>query len=220
MNGKADAMVTAPVSKEAMRLAGYNFPGQTEMIALLSRSTKVTMMLLSREMRIGLVTIHTPLRAVSDAVTKEKIVDKATIIVNSLKTNFRIKSPRLAILGLNPHAGENGMIGVEEQELIIPAINDLKQAGLDVFGPVSADGFFGTHAYKKFDAVLAMYHDQGLIPVKLGSFGSAVNFSAGLNLIRTSPGHGTAFDIAGKGKADSASMVEAIRYAVRFVKES
>jgi 4-hydroxythreonine-4-phosphate dehydrogenase len=217
--GKAAAMVTAPVSKEAMQMAGYSFPGQTEMIALLSRSSKVVMMLVSREMRIGLVTIHTSLRSVPDALTKAKIIEKATIINASLMSNFRVKSPSLAVLGLNPHAGENGILGTEETEIIKPAITELKETGMKVEGPYSADAFFGTKAYESFDAVLAMYHDQGLIPVKMSSFGTTVNFSAGLNIIRTSPGHGTAFDIAGKGKAEIASMLEAIKYAVSFAKK-
>ncbi len=216
---KASAMVTAPVSKEAMRLAGYSFPGQTEMIALLSRSNKVAMMLVSNEMRVGLVTIHTSLQLVPAGLTKEKIVEKATIINTSLVNNFRVKSPSIAILGLNPHAGENGLLGSEENDIIRPAIEELKSAGINVAGPFSADAFFGTKAYKTFGAVLAMYHDQGLIPVKLSSFKTTVNFSAGLNIIRTSPGHGTAFDIAGKGKADSSSMLEAIKYAVSFAEK-
>jgi len=216
--GKTAAMVTAPVSKEAMQLAGYSFPGQTEMIALLSRSGKVAMMLVSDKMRIGLVTIHTPLRSVPDSLTKEKIIDKATIIADALQKNFRISKPRIAVLSLNPHAGENGLLGFEEKDIIAPAVDALKGAGLQVEGPLSADAFFGTAGYKSFDAILAMYHDQGLIPVKMSSFGTAVNFSAGLNIIRTSPGHGTAFDIAGKNSADISSMLEAIKYAVRFSK--
>ena len=218
--GKAVAMVTAPVSKEAMQLAGYSFPGQTEMIALLSRSSKVAMMLVSTKMRIGLVTIHTPLRTVAESLSKAKIVDKAKIIVESLKKNFQIGNPRIAILSLNPHAGEHGILGSEEQDLIIPAIEEIKSAGVNVDGPLSADAFFGTQAYKSYDAILAMYHDQGLIPVKMSSFGTTVNFSAGLNIIRTSPGHGTAFDIAGNGSADISSMLEAIKYAARFAKNT
>lgn len=217
--GKADAMVTAPVSKEAMQLAGYNFPGQTEMIALLSRSNKVVMMLVSKEMRIGLVTIHTSLQSVPGGLTKEKIVEKASIMSDSLTSNFKIKSPSIAVLGLNPHAGEHGLLGSEEQDIIQPAIEELKAAGVNVSGPFSADAFFGKRAYKSFGAVLAMYHDQGLIPVKMSSFATTVNFSAGLNIIRTSPGHGTAFDIAGKGKADISSMLEAIKYAVSFAQK-
>jgi len=216
--GKAVAMVTAPVSKEAMQLAGYSFPGQTEMIALLSRSSKVAMMLVSTKMRIGLVTIHTPLRTVAESLSKAKIVDKTKIIVESLKKNFQIRDPRIAILSLNPHAGEHGILGSEEQDLIIPAIEEIKSAGINADGPLSADAFFGKQAYKSYDAILAMYHDQGLIPVKMSSFGTTVNFSAGLNIIRTSPGHGTAFDIAGSGSADISSMLEAIKYAARFAK--
>ncbi|MCX6133561.1 MAG: 4-hydroxythreonine-4-phosphate dehydrogenase PdxA [Ignavibacteriales bacterium] len=215
---KVAAMVTAPVSKEAMQLAGYNFPGQTEMIALLSRSNKVAMMLVSEKMRIGLVTIHAPLRSVAESISKEKIVDKTTIIFEALKSNFQISKPRIAILSLNPHAGEHGLLGSEEDDILKPAIEELTASGLQVVGPVSADAFFGTAAYKAFDAILAMYHDQGLIPVKMSSFKTTVNFSAGLSIIRTSPGHGTAFDIAGKGTADISSMLEAIKYAVRFSK--
>jgi 4-hydroxythreonine-4-phosphate dehydrogenase len=203
-----------------MQLAGYNFPGQTEMIALLSRSGKVAMMLVSSKMRVGLVTIHTSLRSVPDNLTKEKIIDKATIIAESLKRNFRVEDPTIAVLSLNPHAGEHGILGSEEKDLIIPALEEIKKAGIDADGPFSADAFFGTEAYKSYDAILAMYHDQGLIPVKMGSFGTTVNFSAGLNVIRTSPGHGTAFDIAGKGKADISCMLEAIKLAARFAKKS
>jgi 4-hydroxythreonine-4-phosphate dehydrogenase len=218
MAGKVQALVTAPVSKEAMQLAGYNFPGQTEMIALLSRSTRVIMMLVSSKMRVGLVTIHAPLRSIADSISSEKIIEKAKTIADSLKRNFRIQKPRIAILGLNPHAGENGILGTEEKEIIEPAVEEIKKLGIDAAGPFPADAFFGKQSFKSYDAILAMYHDQGLIPVKMSDFGSTVNFSAGLNVIRTSPGHGTAFDIAGKGKADVSSMLEAIKLAVKFAK--
>jgi 4-hydroxythreonine-4-phosphate dehydrogenase len=213
---KADAMVTGPVSKEALNLAGYSFPGQTEMIALLSRSQKVAMMLIADRLRIGLVTIHTALRNVADQVTSEKIVDKVSIVNDALKRNFGIQNPSLAVLALNPHAGEHGLIGSEEEQTIIPALRESQSQGVDVKGPFSADGFFGSGSYKSYDAIITMYHDQGLIPLKLSSFGKAVNFSAGLNIIRTSPGHGTAYDIAGKGKADISSIVEAIKLAARI----
>jgi 4-hydroxythreonine-4-phosphate dehydrogenase len=216
MLGKVQALVTAPVSKEAMQLAGYNFPGQTEMIALLSRSTRVIMMLISSKMRVGLVTIHAPLRSIADSISTEKIVEKAKTISDSLKKDFRIHEPRIAILGLNPHAGEHGILGSEEREIIEPAIAEIKKIGINAEGPFPADAFFGKHSYKSFDAILAMYHDQGLIPVKMSDFGTTVNFSAGLNVIRTSPGHGTAYDIAGKAKADISSMLEAIKLAVTF----
>lgn len=213
---KVQALVTAPVSKEAMQLAGYNFPGQTEMIALLSRSTRVVMMLVSSKMRIGLVTIHAPLRSIPDNISSEKIIEKAKTIAESLKRDFRIQKPRIAVLGLNPHAGEHGILGSEEREIIEPAVAEIKKLGIDAVGPLPADAFFGKQSYKSFDAILAMYHDQGLIPVKMSDFGTTVNFSAGLSVIRTSPGHGTAFDIAGKNKADISSMLEAIKLAVKF----
>lgn len=217
-SGKADAMVTAPVSKEALALAGYNFPGQTEMIALLSRSQKVAMMLVADRMRVGLVTIHTALRNVAEHISKEKIVEKVMIVDGSLRRDFRIKTPRIAILALNPHAGEKGLIGSEEQEIVIPALRELQTQAIKADGPFPADAFFGTRAYRSYDAIVAMYHDQGLIPIKMRSFEKVVNFSAGLSLIRTSPGHGTAYDIAGKGKANISSMLEAIKLAAYFAK--
>lgn len=218
MQNKVQAMVTAPVSKEALNLAGYNFPGQTEMIALLSRSQRVLMMLVSETMRIGLVTIHTGVKNVAAQISKEKIIEKISIINESLKNDFRLKEPRLAVLALNPHCGENGLIGLEENEIITPAIAELKEAGILAEGPFSADAFFGKHTYKNYDAVVAMYHDQGLIPLKMISFGKGVNFSAGLKIIRTSPDHGTAYDIAGKNEANLSSILEAIKLAVRVSK--
>lgn len=213
---EAHAMVTAPVSKQALRLAGYDFPGQTEMITLLSRSSRVAMMLVSDVMRVGLVTIHLPVSSILQNLTKEKIVEKATVVHEALRTHYGIKNPQIAVLGLNPHAGENGAIGSEETTIIKPAIEELRSSAIEVEGPFAADAFFGKKAYRDYDAVLAMYHDQGLIPLKMSSFGKAVNFSAGLKIIRTSPDHGTAFDIAGKGRADISSMVEAIKLAVKF----
>lgn len=215
---KASAMVTAPVSKEALNLAGYNFPGQTEMIALLTRSQRVAMMLISDTMRVGLVTIHTGLKNVAAQISKEKIMEKISIIDESLKRDFRLKSPTLAVLALNPHSGENGLIGMEENEIISPAIAESQASGILAEGPFPADSFFGTHRYKKFDAILAMYHDQGLIPLKLNSFGKGVNFSSGLSVVRTSPDHGTAYDIAGRNKAQLSSMLEAITLAVMISK--
>lgn len=216
--GKADAMVTAPASKEALNIAGYGFPGQTEMVALLSRSQKVAMMLVAGSMRVGLVTIHTALRNVAEHISKEKIVDKVSIIDGSLRRDFRIKAPRIAVLALNPHAGEQGLLGSEEQDIIIPAMRELQNQSIKAEGPFSADAFFGIRAHKSFDAIVAMYHDQGLIPIKMSSFEKVVNFSAGLSIIRTSPGHGTAYDIAGKWKANISSMLEAIKLAAYFSK--
>jgi 4-hydroxythreonine-4-phosphate dehydrogenase len=220
LNGSANAMVTAPTSKEALHLAGYQFPGQTEMIAVLSRSPGVAMMLVSKSMRIGLVTIHVSLKEAAQSITKERIVEKTSIVEGDLRKRYRIEKPRIAVLGLNPHAGEHGLIGTDERETIVPAIEALKSKGIDCEGPFPADGFFGSRSFKRYDAIMAMYHDQGLIPIKMSSFGDAVNFSAGLTIIRTSPGHGTAYDIAGKGKATIASMVQAIMLAVQFAKLS
>jgi 4-hydroxythreonine-4-phosphate dehydrogenase len=220
LNGSAQAMVTAPASKEALNIAGYQFPGQTEMVALLSRSPQVAMMLVSKSMRIGLVTIHVSLREASETVTREKIVEKTTIVHGDLKRRFRIESPKLAVLGLNPHAGEQGLMGSDEKKIILPAIEELRSGGIELEGPFPADGFFGNKTYVRFDGVMAMYHDQGLIPIKMNSFGEAVNFSAGLNIIRTSPDHGTAYDLAGKGKAQITSMVAAIKLAVQFARSS
>lgn len=218
MNGSAQAMVTAPTSKEALALAGYQFPGQTEMIALLSRSPQVAMMLVSKSMRIGLVTIHVSLREASQTITREKVVEKTAIVHGDLIRRYRIENPTIAILGLNPHAGEQGLMGSEERQLIGPAIEDLRARGINAEGPFPADGFFGSKGYRRYDAIMAMYHDQGLIPIKMDSFGEAVNFSSGLSIIRTSPDHGTAYDLAGKGKARITSMLEAIKLAVQFAR--
>jgi 4-hydroxythreonine-4-phosphate dehydrogenase len=216
---KVSAMVTAPVSKEALALAGYNFPGQTEMVALLSRSQRVAMMLIGPDMRIGLATVHTPLRDVATSLSAEKITEKADILHAALKRDFGIRTPRIAVLALNPHAGEHGILGGEESDLIAPALSALAAKGVKAEGPFPADAFFGTHAYRGYDAVLAMYHDQGLIPLKLKGFAAGVNFSAGLPIVRTSPDHGTAYDIAGKRKADPASMIAAIQLALRIVRQ-
>jgi 4-hydroxythreonine-4-phosphate dehydrogenase len=215
---QADAMVTAPLSKEALNIAGYNFPGQTEMIALLSRSPRVTMMLVADSMRVGLVTIHIGIKSIPDHITKEKIVEKIQTVHDSLKRDFNKVKPHIATLALNPHAGEKCLMGTEDEEVVRPAVQEAKARGINVEGPFPADGFFGMKSYKTFDAIVAMYHDQGLIPLKLSSFGKAVNFSAGLNIVRTSPDHGTASDIAGKGKANPSSMVEAIKLAVSILK--
>jgi 4-hydroxythreonine-4-phosphate dehydrogenase len=208
--------VTAPASKEALNLAGYNFPGQTEMVTLLSRSQRVAMMLVSDSLRVGLVTIHCAVKDIANGISKEKIIEKISIVDEMLKKDLGIKKPRLALLGLNPHAGENGLLGIEESEHLLPALAEAKSAGTDIDGPYPADAFFGKHAYRRYDAVVAMYHDQGLIPLKMLAFEKGVNVSAGLKIIRTSPDHGTAYDIAGKNKASITSMLEAIRLAVRI----
>lgn len=211
--GTADAVVTAPVSKKALHLAGYNYPGQTEMVQHLSKSSHSAMMLVSRSLRVGLVTIHVPLARVSELLTSRLIKEKVTIIADALVRDWRITAPHLAILALNPHAGENGDIGDEEQRCIEPALRILRRTGLPIDGPFPADAFFARYKPGTYDAVVAMYHDQGLIPLKMSSRGRAVNITAGLTIVRTSPDHGTAFDIAGKGIADEGSMMAAIEVA-------
>ncbi|MEW5799009.1 MAG: 4-hydroxythreonine-4-phosphate dehydrogenase PdxA [Bacteroidota bacterium] len=214
---EADAMVTAPVSKEALHFAGYNFPGQTEMLAMLTRSERVTMMLLTKTMRVALATVHVPLKKVPENIFLDRLVEKVETVNVSLKNDLGVASPTIAVLGLNPHAGENGAIGMEEKEVIIPAIKKAVEKGINTTGPFPADGFFASGAYKSYDAILAMYHDQGLIPLKMSGFDEGVNFSAGLKIIRTSPDHGTAFDIAGKGIANPGSMISAIHLASSIV---
>jgi 4-hydroxythreonine-4-phosphate dehydrogenase len=208
------AIVTAPVSKQALHLSGIQYPGQTEMLQDLSGSRHVAMMLVSKTMKIGLVTIHLPLAAVARALTHELLTDRLTVIRDAMRRDWGIPHPLLAVLGLNPHAGEGGDIGTEEQRVIIPVIEKLRKAGFRLEGPYPADGFFGRQDYTRYDAVVAMYHDQGLIPVKMTARNAAVNVSAGLTIVRTSPDHGTAFGLAGRNAADPASMREAITLAV------
>jgi 4-hydroxythreonine-4-phosphate dehydrogenase len=212
-----DGMVTAPISKEALHLAGYRFPGQTEMLAKICNADNVTMMLIANKLRVGLTTIHLALNKVSKTLSKELIAGILSLIHSSLRKDFGIRNPKIAVLGLNPHAGENGKIGDEEIKIIEPAIRVAKRKGIHIDGPFPSDGFFGRHSYKNYDAVLAMYHDQGLIPLKMMGFNIGVNYTVGLPIVRTSPDHGTAFDIAGKGIANPSSMIEAIKSAVKII---
>lgn len=214
LRGEVAAIVTAPMSKQAMHLAGVDFPGQTEMLEHVTSSPRVAMMLVSRTMRVGLVTIHLPLSKVPQALTTPLIKERITTIHDALVHDWRIKRPLLAVLALNPHAGEGGDIGREELDTIIPALRELNASGLRLFGPLPADGFFARYKPGDFDAIVAMYHDQGLVPLKMSAHGRAVNVSVGLPIVRTSPDHGTGFDIAGKGIADPASMIAAITLAV------
>jgi 4-hydroxythreonine-4-phosphate dehydrogenase len=212
--GEVEAIVTAPVSKQAMHLAGINAAGQTEFLQRLTRSRGVAMVLVSASLRIGLVTIHLPLCKVAQSLTPSLLRRRIEIIHQGLRSDWRLRSPRLAVLGLNPHAGEGGDIGHEEQRVIVPVVLELRRRGLCIEGPFPSDAFFARSMPRMYDCVVAMYHDQGLIPLKMSARGRAVNVSVGLPVVRTSPDHGTAFDIAGKGIADPASMVEAIRTAV------
>jgi 4-hydroxythreonine-4-phosphate dehydrogenase len=208
-----DIMLTMPISKEAIRLAGWKFPGHTEMIANAFEEKHPLMILFHENIRVALVTFHTPVKELPYEVTYNRIIHIGTVFHHSLKYDFGIEKPRIAVLGLNPHAGENGNIGREELEIIIPAIRKLKEREINVEGAFSADGFFGFGKYTEYDGILAMYHDQGLIPLKLLSKGEGVNFTANLPIIRTSPDHGTAFEIAGKNVANPNSTIAAIRYA-------
>jgi 4-hydroxythreonine-4-phosphate dehydrogenase len=213
LDGLAEGIVTAPVSKHAMNLAGFKTPGQTELLQRLTHAPNVAMMLVHDRMRIGLATIHLPLRRVALELTASLLRIKIRVIHQALRSDWRIARPRLAVLALNPHAGEAGDLGHEEQRIIIPAVLALRKLGLLVYGPFPADAFFSRYS-PSYDAVIAMYHDQGLIPLKMSARGRAVNVSVGLPIVRTSPDHGTAFDIAYRGIADPASMIEAVKLAV------
>ena len=217
-SGVADAMVTAPISKEAINLAGYKIPGHTEFLAYQTNTDSVLMMLVSGNLRVALVTAHTPIRQVAQSITQSLIRTKLEILAESLINDFGIKKPKIAVFGLNPHAGDGGVIGQEEIDTISPTLKAIKAERDDIIvhGPYPADGFFGQQLHKEHDAILAMYHDQGLAPFKLLSFGKGVNFTAGLPIIRTSPDHGTAFDIAGKGVANPSSFNEAYTLAVEL----
>jgi 4-hydroxythreonine-4-phosphate dehydrogenase len=211
---KIDVLVTAPIAKETIQKAGFKFPGHTEYLADMSGVKEALMMMVSDNLRVALVTSHVSLKEVAQTITKEKIVEKIYALNNSLRKDFKLVRPRIAVLGLNPHAGEKGVLGNEENDVIGPAIQHAKQEGFLVNGPFPADGFFGSSALSQYDAVLAMYHDQGLAPFKALAFDSGVNFTAGLPIVRTSPDHGTAFDIAGQGKASEQSLRNAIYLAL------
>ncbi|OGU34398.1 MAG: 4-hydroxythreonine-4-phosphate dehydrogenase PdxA [Ignavibacteria bacterium GWB2_35_6b] len=214
--GYADAMVTAPISKTAFEKAGVNFPGHTELLAEWGNIKNYAMTFISKKMKCALITIHEPLILVSKKISKEKIKSVITTAKNSLVRDFNITNPRIAVLGLNPHAGENGRIGNKEITIIKPALKELAFKNLE--GPFVPDAFFANKLYKNYDMIIGMYHDQVLIPFKMMNFHSGVNYTAGLNFIRTSPDHGTAFDIAGKNIADPSSIIEAVKVAETIIK--
>lgn len=210
-SGKVDVLVTAPIDKNSMQLAGFTFPGHTEFLQHMAGGDgEVLMLLVGDGLRVGCVTGHIPLKDVSAAITTERIMAKARILHQSLLRDFGIIEPKIALLGLNPHAGDGGTLGSEDKERIAPAARRLNEEGIKTMGPYAADGFFGNGTYKHFDGVLAMYHDQGLAPFKALSFGHGVNFTAGLPVVRTSPDHGTGLDIAGQGLADEGSFRAAV----------
>lgn len=210
--GKVDAIVTAPINKATIQSEQFDFPGHTEYFGNRHEGDPL-MFMIAGDLRIAVFTGHMSLKEVSGNLSRDKLKQRIEMILGSLKKDFGIIKPRLAVLGLNPHAGEDGLLGQEEKDIISPVIEDCKNNGDLVFGPYPADGFFGSSNFRKFDGVLAMYHDQGLIPFKSISFGSGVNFTANLPIVRTSPDHGTAFDIAGKNKSSETSMRAAIYLA-------
>lgn len=203
---KIDVLVTAPINKDCVRDAGFEFPGHTEYLANLSQSKDVLMFMVADALRVGVVTGHVPLKKVAELITKEAVENKLRLMLKSLKEDFLIQKPKIAVLGLNPHAGDRGTLGDEEIEIINPVIQKLRDEGELVYGSYSSDGFFGSSNLKNFDAILSMYHDQGLTGFKSISFDEGVNFTAGLPIVRTSPDHGTAYDIAGKGIASERSF--------------
>ncbi len=209
-----DALVTAPINKNNIQQEKFQFPGHTEYLAKLAdQSSNFLMLMTTEDLKVGLVTAHIPLQKISQELTQELIEEKALILNKTLKEDFAIPKPKIALLGLNPHAGDQGLLGNEEQDIIVPAIEKLRNKDCMAFGPYSSDGFFGSFEFKKFDAVLAMYHDQGLIPFKTIAFENGVNYTAGLPVIRTSPDHGTAYGLVGKKKANTSSFREAIYLA-------
>lgn len=214
--GEADAVITAPISKTAIKMAGINFNGQTEMFAKWSNTKNYAMTFLSKKMCTALFTIHHPLKDISKLFNFNKLSNLVDVIIKTLKFDLEIIKPKIAVLGLNPHAGENGIIGKEEIDIISPVIKQYVKL-VSIEGPFSSDAFFGSKAYKNYDMIIGMYHDQVLIPFKLLNFGGGVNYTAGLPIVRTSPDHGVAYDIAGKFIADESSIVQAFKYAKRIV---
>ncbi|WP_299098293.1 4-hydroxythreonine-4-phosphate dehydrogenase PdxA [uncultured Winogradskyella sp.] len=214
-DGLIDVLVTAPINKHNIQSEKFNFPGHTDYLAK-ALNGKSLMFMVSNDLRVGLLTDHVPLKEASEKITKELINEKINTVSKSLKQDFGIRKPKIAVLAINPHAGDNGVIGDEDDKILKPALEKIKSEGNLVYGPYSADSFFGSNTYKKFDAILASYHDQGLIPFKTIAFGEGVNYTAGLNKVRTSPDHGTAYEIAGKGIADEGSLKHAINTAIQI----
>ena len=213
--GLYDVLVTAPIHKQMIQSESFTFPGHTEYIEqCVGEGAKALMILANETLRVALVTGHVPVAKISSLLTQELIQEKITLFDASLKQDFGINTPRIAVLALNPHAGDGGVIGTEEEKIITPAIKAMREQGILCFGPYPADGFMGSGAFSHFDGVLAMYHDQGLTPFKVLAMESGVNFTAGLPLVRTSPDHGTAFDIAGKGEASADSFRQALYMAI------
>lgn len=217
-NNDIDVLVTAPINKKTIQSEEFKFKGHTEYLESELEGESL-MILMDGNLRMGLLSTHVPLKEVANFVTPDLLEKKLTILNQTLKQDFNIEKPKIAVLGLNPHCGDNGVIGTEENEIIIPTLENIQEKGVLAFGPYPADSFFGNKTYQKFDAILAMYHDQGLAPFKALSFGNGVNYTAGLSEIRTSPDHGTAFDIAGKGTADFSSFKQAVFSAIEIFRK-
>lgn len=211
---KIDVLVTAPFNKKNIQSEKFNFKGHTDYLASKFDTDEQLMLMVNRDLRIGILTGHIPISEVSQTITKELLIKKLKVMNKSLQMDFNIRKPKIALLGLNPHAGDQGLIGNEEIEIIKPAIQEIKKEGVLAFGPYPADGFFGSTNYMNFDGIMAMYHDQGMLPFKTFAFESGVNYTAGLPIIRTSPAHGTAYDIAGKNVASPDSLRQAIYLAM------
>ncbi|WP_462317129.1 4-hydroxythreonine-4-phosphate dehydrogenase PdxA [Marinilabilia sp.] len=218
-NGAVDVLVTAPINKNATYSENFNFPGHTEYLAEQFGGKSHIMLMVSSKLKVGVVTGHIPLKEVADQLTIEKVLDKIRVLDKTLRVDFTIRKPRIAVLGVNPHAGDQGLLGDEEINIIKPAIDVAREEGIMALGPYPADGLFGSGDVGRFDAVLAMYHDQGLAPFKSIAFSEGVNFTGGLPVIRTSPDHGTAFEIAGENKADETSFREAVYLAIDVFKQ-
>ena len=217
-SNEIDLLVTAPINKKNIQTKDFDFPGHTDYLASELEGESL-MFMVTENLRIGLLTDHLAVKDVAEAITPKLIRNKIRIMENTLKMDFGIRKPKIALLGINPHSGDNGVIGKEDDEVLKPVIRELSDDGHLVYGPYAADSFFGSEGYKSFDAILAAYHDQGLIPFKTLSFGKGVNFTAGLSKVRTSPDHGTAYEIAGKGKADPASFKEAVFMAISIFRK-
>jgi 4-hydroxythreonine-4-phosphate dehydrogenase len=217
--GEIDALVTLPIDKTSIQNEDFQFPGHTEYLAQQFGAETNLMFMIHDRLKVAVVTGHIPLEKVSKAITVELILKKLRIMNMSLKTDFNIEKPKIAVLGLNPHAGDNGLLGKEDKERIVKAVEDAQRERIFAMGPYSSDGFFGMGMFKRFDAILAMYHDQGLIPFKLMAGFEGVNFTAGLSVVRTSPDHGVAYNLAGKGEADPSSFIHAVYKAMDIVRE-
>nr|WP_299487146.1 4-hydroxythreonine-4-phosphate dehydrogenase PdxA [uncultured Allomuricauda sp.] len=216
-NDKIDVLVTAPINKNNIQSEDFNFPGHTDFLAQ-ELNGESLMFMVAGSLRVGLLTDHIAVKDVAEAITPKLIRDKVMTMEKSLKMDFGIRRPKIALLGINPHSGDNGTIGEEDDKILKPAVQELFNNGILAYGPYSADSFFGSNSHQNFDAILAAYHDQGLIPFKTLSFGKGVNYTAGLDKVRTSPDHGTAYEIAGKGEADVGSFKEAVFAAIQIFK--